>query len=655
MRQMIVSVVVVISLCASSIARADDVPPGHWAYDAVQSLIQQGILTGYPDGTFRGKALVTRYEFAVALRRALREMSRQVDNLSLELRRRVPPPPPPVAAPPPTIILTPEEHDKLRQLPDNVEERLQKLEEQVRTLNRLLEEFGRDLQVLGEDVRQLRLEISGSERRVRSLEQQMRQRVRVNGSVDLIGRGAYGIDRKSAVDLNGYTSNGGLLNNVQVTHELSLQVSADMAPEVRSEAGFVVGNYLGYLRSASQFAAVPSRSAGATDFFLWKANVYLPVYLFGRQGEVRIGRIENRMTPLTLWRPDVDIYTLLPRYDSGYYSMDGLKFGLDTDLLSVMLYAAKHNTVNTNIASDFMRVSAGNDPVNLFQPGNPLRQRPNRIPYGIVHARHSAGASATVRLGRYMSIGAQFAAIDAGQDVSTTFGPVNQVNVWGWQTEIAPSDRWDIAVVYAQSDLVYHGDNRLSRDNWAFLARVQCRAGENASFWLGYRDFRPYFAAPGYWGRMGYWHNPTDLRGIDLGWRARMGSVALDARGGFYTGTGKAIPPSGFGTDDEVYHFVLNTHWQARPRWAISLGYEGVLWNLKDPQRFNPGAGLASPGKPAEHYVTVGMGYDIGKDTVLRALYQLIFYDAHGVSSYSLLGTDKERGGVAVVQISTAF
>ncbi len=644
-----------VSLWMGAVAVADDVPPGHWAYDAVQSLIQQGVLKGYPDGSFRGTQPLSRYQFAVALRNALKEMSRQVDNLSAELRERVAPPPPPVVPPPPAVVFTPEEREKLRNLPDNVDERLKKLEEQVRTLERLLDEFGRDLRVLGEDVRQLRQQVNGSESRVRSLEQQLRQRVRMRGSVDLIGRGAHGLDGRNAVDLDGYTLTGGLLNNVHVTHELNLLVSADLAPAVQAEAGLVVGNYPTYLRSASQFAVVPSRAPGATDFLLWKANARLPVYLFGRQGAISIGRIENRMTPLTLWRPDVDVYTLLPRYDSGYYSMDGLKFQIDTDLTSVMLYAARHNTVNTNRYADFMRVSAGNDTINLFQPGNPVRQRPNRIPYGILHARQSAGASATFRLGRAISVGAQFAAIDAGQDIATTFGTVNQVNVWGWQADLAPSERWSMAVVYSQSDLVHHGDNRLNKDNWAFLARVQYNAGQNASFWLGYRDFRPYFAAPGYWGRIGYWHNPTDLRGIDAGLRARLGSMALDARGGFYTGTGKAAAPAGFGTDDTVYHLVLNTYWQARPRWALSLGYEGVLWNLKDTQRFNPGAGLASSGKPVEHYITFGIGYDIGEDTALRALYQFIAYDAKGVASYSLLGTDKERGGVAVVQISTAF
>ncbi|GBC95935.1 S-layer protein SlpA [bacterium HR16] len=650
-----VALTIVLGIVVTASAQ-QDVPPGHWAYEAVQTLIRQGILKGYPDGSFRGTKPVTRYEFATALRDALQEVGSRVNNLRDELRQRILLPPPPTIAPPPPVIdFFPDLRKNLAELPADTGERLQRLEEQVRTLNRLLEEFERDLQTLGEDVRRLRSEISGADSQIRSLEQQLRQRVRVNGTLDLIGRGAHGIDSKGAVDQNGYAFRGGLLNNVHATQELNLQVRADISPAVRVEAVLVVGNALTYFGSASQFAPGVSRAPGATDFLLWKADVRFPVSLFGRQGSVSVGRIENRVTPLTLWRPDVDVYTLLPRYDSGYYSMDGLKFQMDTDLVSLMLYAARHNAVNTNLLSDFMRVSAGNDAVNLFQPGNPLRQRPNRIPYGIVHARHSAGASATARLGRTISVGAQFLVIDAGQDLPTVFGTVNQVNVWGWQVNFEPSERWNISAVYSQSDLLHHGDNRLNKDNWAFLTRVQYSAGETAQVWAGYRDFRPYFAPPGYWGRIGYWHNPTDLRGVDVGLRTRLGSVALDARGGFYTGTGKAAPPAGFGTDDEVYHLALNAYWQALPRWGFSLTYEGALWNLRDSQRFNPGAGLSPAGKPTEHYATFGVRYDLSKDTILRALYQAIFYDARGVTSYSLLGSDKERGGVAVVQLSTAF
>ena len=46
-----------------------DVPADHWAADAVRELAGEGILKGYPDGTFKGDQPVTRFELAVALAR----------------------------------------------------------------------------------------------------------------------------------------------------------------------------------------------------------------------------------------------------------------------------------------------------------------------------------------------------------------------------------------------------------------------------------------------------------------------------------------------------------------------------------------------------------------------------------------------------------
>ncbi|MFC1559991.1 S-layer homology domain-containing protein [Candidatus Margulisiibacteriota bacterium] len=44
-----------------------DVPADHWAYDAVNELVAEGLTQGYPDGTFRGRNYITRYETAVFL------------------------------------------------------------------------------------------------------------------------------------------------------------------------------------------------------------------------------------------------------------------------------------------------------------------------------------------------------------------------------------------------------------------------------------------------------------------------------------------------------------------------------------------------------------------------------------------------------------
>ncbi len=48
-----------------------DVPAGHWAYDSVAKLAAEGVVDGYPDGTFGGSRLMTRYEMAQIIARAM--------------------------------------------------------------------------------------------------------------------------------------------------------------------------------------------------------------------------------------------------------------------------------------------------------------------------------------------------------------------------------------------------------------------------------------------------------------------------------------------------------------------------------------------------------------------------------------------------------
>lgn len=57
-----------------------DVPQAHWASDAIQQLASQGVLRGYPDGTYGGKRAVTRFEAAMALQRIPELVRKQVDE-----------------------------------------------------------------------------------------------------------------------------------------------------------------------------------------------------------------------------------------------------------------------------------------------------------------------------------------------------------------------------------------------------------------------------------------------------------------------------------------------------------------------------------------------------------------------------------------------
>ena len=60
-----------------------DVPAGHWAYDAVNKLAAEGVVDGYPDGTFGGDKLMTRYEMAQIVAKAMANGA-NVDKLAAE-------------------------------------------------------------------------------------------------------------------------------------------------------------------------------------------------------------------------------------------------------------------------------------------------------------------------------------------------------------------------------------------------------------------------------------------------------------------------------------------------------------------------------------------------------------------------------------------
>ncbi len=55
-------------------AQFSDVPAGHWAKEAVEALASEGIILGFPDGTFRGNENLTRYQAAMIIYRLLQKL-----------------------------------------------------------------------------------------------------------------------------------------------------------------------------------------------------------------------------------------------------------------------------------------------------------------------------------------------------------------------------------------------------------------------------------------------------------------------------------------------------------------------------------------------------------------------------------------------------
>ena len=60
-----------------------DVPQGHWAYGSVGKLVAEGVVEGYPEGNFDGNKLMTRYEMAQIVAKAMAKGA-NVDKLAAE-------------------------------------------------------------------------------------------------------------------------------------------------------------------------------------------------------------------------------------------------------------------------------------------------------------------------------------------------------------------------------------------------------------------------------------------------------------------------------------------------------------------------------------------------------------------------------------------
>lgn len=88
-----------ISAAALAANPFSDVPAGHWAYGAVARLAAEGVVDGYPDGSFQGSKTMTRYEMAQITAKALAkgaigsddrlvgEFADELDNLGVRVAK----------------------------------------------------------------------------------------------------------------------------------------------------------------------------------------------------------------------------------------------------------------------------------------------------------------------------------------------------------------------------------------------------------------------------------------------------------------------------------------------------------------------------------------------------------------------------------------
>ena len=118
----------------------------------------------------------------------------------------------------------------------------------------------------------------------------------------------------------------------------------------------------------------------------------------------------------------------------------------------------------------------------------------------------------------------------------------------------------------------------------------------------GYQYVGPYFSSPGYWGKLGSWSNPTNVRGPEVSAKYAI-TPKLSVLGDYEqykAAYGNVASPLQQG--DFVDHYKVGLGYGLTSAYAVDLGYEDVRYDLRNNEGTLPGGA----GKPDESYLTFG-------------------------------------------------
>jgi hypothetical protein len=609
-----------------------DVKPTHWAYQAVTELQAKGIIKGYPNGYFQGQRTLTRYEFAVALQRALAAIpANQGPKGDTGPAGPAGPAGPqgdqgpvgPVGPP----GMTPEEVTKLMNLTDM---------------------FQKELASLGMDVNQIKARLDALSKRVDDIQNQIDHMVKVHG--DFFFGYREDISKYAFADYSGAFrgANQHLFSDANTVNDFHLELTGNVGHGVQFHGDFVSSNYLSYRGSTLSGgpAALPN-SALTQHNSLYEADVTIPITYFGNKTELVVGRYKQQVTPLTMYRPDYDAYFDTPWYDDGNYVQDGFKLSTKFGSVTSSLWTGSSSSVvldgagallnaplvgATGIGSPF---GAFGKPIGLVNLGQVASAQNSGIHIGIPIMKTAELGLTVIDFSRG-NLGAGFS-----QDGTTS--PFDNVIVYGANLKVNPIGRLTINAEGSKSVTavgIDKGDGQNNEDNNAYLLNLGYNTGPLTAQ-AGYQYIDPRFQAPGYWNKIGNWYNPTNIRGpyVRLGYNFTnklAGYAGADYLEGARNRPG--IPGSGatgFTIGDNIYRVTGGVKFHLNKVVALNAGYEGVMYDL------GPGTSLSGVrSRPTEQYITLGAGLTLTPNTVLKLAYQIGSSDDQGGGFAPTVGTN---------------
>lgn len=621
-----------------------DLPTDHWAYQATEALRAKGILWGYPDGYFKGKRTLTRYEFAVALERLLQNIG-EVKGEKGEKGDTGP------AGPAGEKGEKGDQGERGEPGPPGM------APEDVAKVVKLVDEFGAELKAMGQNVAAINRKVDSLVKDMAAVKKTIDGMPKIGGGVfvgirsDRAG-GAY-VDQNGSAHLPG--SYADLTNSATVVHQFNLNIDAKVPGGGNVSATLTSDNYKNYLGGN---VALPSMDVtnAASDFYIKKLEFATPLGGPGRDTKLTLGRVGVEVGPYTLCKIEPDVYFKNPFDGSKFYG-DGVKmttkFGsVDTDVFAVQFSSVRGTNggaLNSPIAGVYPlggSVLSTAKPIGLAPDGAALMlDQIAGISLGLNLKEGLGIKGGTLKLNALAGTG-EGASSTLPAEASRAAGTFpNSIVILSSELGLTINDNLAFKANWSMTNAggSRFGSNNASKNN-AFDAVFDYNSGKLGAS-AGYKYIDPYFYAPGYWGRIGNWINPTNVQGplVNLSYEFAP-HFGLSFGGNYWT---PARNTGGLASDGtEIWQAKAGVKWEISKSLSTTLDWEGVYYNISL-------APFDGTGKvyPTEHYITIGAGYKLTNATALNLAYQVGTFAGHGFLTSGGLGNynyNAITGSVAV-------
>jgi hypothetical protein len=622
-------------LPAAAQSNFPDVPENHWAYKELARMKAEGLLVGYPDGLFRGGRPASRYEMAVALHALWMKLKGMHDGLKSQIDELL------------AKIETKADKadvDNLRAAVEALQAGLGKFKpEDIAAMRRMIDEFGAELKALGADVKEMKAKLADLDDRVSDLEKALP--ISISGDANLLilagysdGRPGLTVDgRPTGVGRPGYPALVGADKDLTVLHEAAISFKNRKAGPVGFFGTIVYGNMLSSLGTQ---AATPGTAyvEGASEVYVQNFGVDFSGSLLGVGVKAKLGRVGYKIAPYIFQRPDTTPYYANSRWDNGEWGLDGGIVRFDFGGFGLKVVGGRVNT----------QVSSGGAGASALQPlfagaggigfvpgaGRPVGFNGNGIAINQflgVDGKYNVGGG---KLGlAYLWL--------TGANQVINGQAANGVDVFGGTFDINFGNI-ALGLGYSESNVKRNNKNVISSDNAAWYANLGYDGG-NWGLDVGYRQVLPQFGAPGDWGRIGVWYNPTDIEGFKVGAHLKLSdTLLLHGSGEFLTGTGERVGGvRGLKTSDKITSLKVGLDWDFASNTQLQLGWENVEWDLK---------GVAG-GKPRENWLNIGTKWNMTDKAALSFLWQISDYNGKSTPGFA----GRATGGLLSTQLSLKF